>query len=392
MLNHNNSELLAMVGHLYDAATDMQKWPVFLEALGNFFNAPYTNILHFDPNEERFNFWLTHGPQLPEDLVEAFQESFKTDPRLIACNQFPGKPLSCRLSIGEEAWHQSDAYKVLSENKDRHPVIEYSLSVTLPEEEGTTTGLAIMRWEDGQAFTQEECDLLSELTPHLRRAIDLQKRFVKSDFANRTALEVLDHIPTGIIVCDRHGCVNFSNSVADEIIGRKDGISIIQETVALNNQDQNSELYQYIRYALEQALSNDIQPGQTFSISRQNEDENYSVLVSTLWGNHVKLGIGVLDEPMAVLFVTDPDRPQEAPAELLQRLYGLTPSEARLTEYLISNNSLDEASFRAGITLSTARQYLKSIFLKTETDRQTALVKKIMSSPIWLQIQPQTNR
>ena len=115
-------------------------------------------------------------------------------------------------------------------------------------------------------------------------------------------------------------------------------------------------------------------------------------MISTLWGNHIKLGLGVLDEPLAVIFVSDPSQPQEAPAELLQRLYGLTPSEARLLEQLVAGKTVENAGNAIGIKLSTARVYLKVIFQKTNTNRQPELLQKVQSSPIWAHTQNQSNK
>lgn len=164
----SNRALLAVIGHLYDAATDLDKWPAFFETLGELFDAPFTNLLHFDQEEHRFSFWLTGGRQLSENMREHFQIEFTDDPRLIAANQLPGKPLSCRLSIGEEAWDQSTIYKNLILHSNQFPIVEYSLTVTLPEQGRSLTGLAIMRWRDGGAFRQDECDLLGEIIPHLK--------------------------------------------------------------------------------------------------------------------------------------------------------------------------------------------------------------------------------
>jgi len=377
--------ILPVIGHLYDAATDIQKWPVFLESLADLFEADYTNILHFDPSEEKFNFWLTHGAELPLDMLENFQTRFADDPRAVACGKLPGKPLSCRLSIGEEAWHQSYIYQNMLENEHRFPIIEYSISLVMPGEDGTMTGLAVMRWKDGAAFTQEDCDLVGEIIPHLRRAIDLQKRFVKSDFVKRTAHAVLDHLPTGIILSDEHGNVLHQNSSAEEIASRVDGISIVGGHIRLEKSSQNSDMHLAIKTAITSARTGDILPGYTLSVPRKTSNENYAMLISTLWGNHLKLGMGVLDEPLAVIFITDPETPQEAPADLLQRLYGFTPSEARLVEGLITFDSLEEAANAISISVQTARQYLKSVFQKTDTQRQSMLIKKILSSPIWMQ-------
>jgi DNA-binding CsgD family transcriptional regulator/PAS domain-containing protein len=383
----SNTKLLEVIGHLYDASTDMDKWPVFLEGLCEIFDAPFTNILHFDQQEEKFNFWCTGGRQLPGDMLHILQENFSSDPRLIASNQFPGKPLSCRSSIGETAWHESSTYKACKRFENKFPVIEYSLTVALPDEAGSMTGLAIMRWQDGQAFTQEECDLLGEIIPHLKRAVNLQKRFAQIDFGHRSMLEALDHMPTGIIITDGDGKIKHMNKTAREITDRKDGLFLARDTIGLSHQSENRELMTSIRKAVSSAAIGEILSGHAMSVSRDNSDEPYPLMISTLWGNNIKLGLGILDAPLAAIFVTDPDRPQEAPAELLQRLYGLTMSEARLVERLVAGNTVKDAAMANGITVHTARQYLKAIFQKTGTDRQASLVGKVMSSPIWAQSQ-----
>ncbi len=383
----SNSVLLKLIGHLYDAATDMDKWPVFLHDFGEIFDAPFTNILHFDQHEQRFNFWLTGGHQLPSDMLGQFQAEFQNDPRLIACNRLPGKPLSCRLSIGEEAWHQSVIYQNLQAQKDKFPVIEYSLTVILPEETGSMTGLAAMRWRNSQAFSQEECDLLGEIIPHLRRAINLQKRFALTDFRHRSTLEALDFMPTGIVITDGEGKIRSANRAAREIAERKDGLSLARNILSLSHSAETKKLTGLIQDAVSSAANGKILPGRAISTTRDEAAEPYPVMVSTLWGNNIRFGLGILDEPLAVVFITDPDRPQEAPAELLQRLYGLTPSEAKLVERLVAGDTVKDAAMTNRITIPTARQYLKAAFQKTATDRQATLVQKVMSAPLWARSQ-----
>lgn len=65
-------------------------------------------------------------------------------------------------------------------------------------------------------------------------------------------------------------------------------------------------------------------------------------------------------------------------AARLAELFELTPSEARLTQGLLAGKSLNEAALEQGITASSARTYLRSIFAKTQTNRQGELVSRIL--------------
>ena len=55
-------------------------------------------------------------------------------------------------------------------------------------------------------------------------------------------------------------------------------------------------------------------------------------------------------------------------------IFRLTPAEARLAARLACGESLEEASERLAVSLGTARNQLKAIFTKTETNRQAELV------------------
>ena len=82
-----------------------------------------------------------------------------------------------------------------------------------------------------------------------------------------------------------------------------------------------------------------------------------------------------------LLFVTDPEmRPEVAP-DLVRRLFGLTESESRLASAIASGDSIDGAAESMGVTVSTARTYLKQVFAKTGTSRQGDLVRMVLTSP-----------
>jgi len=87
----------------------------------------------------------------------------------------------------------------------------------------------------------------------------------------------------------------------------------------------------------------------------------------------------------AVLFLTDPEVQPNISAPILGELFGLTDSEARLARALAEGSRLDEAAETIGVTVSSARTYLKQVFSKTETNRQAELVQLILTSPAILE-------
>ncbi len=80
------------------------------------------------------------------------------------------------------------------------------------------------------------------------------------------------------------------------------------------------------------------------------------------------------DEPHTVLMLLDPETAPEGNSFALQRLFQLSPAEARLALSLASGATLAEAADAYGVCVATARAQLKAIFQKTGARRQAELV------------------
>ena len=70
--------------------------------------------------------------------------------------------------------------------------------------------------------------------------------------------------------------------------------------------------------------------------------------------------------------------------EILESLYNLTPAEARVAAKLIEYPQLNIVAKALNISLSTAKTHLKRIYRKTNTNRQSVLVHKIINGSLGL--------
>ncbi len=82
----------------------------------------------------------------------------------------------------------------------------------------------------------------------------------------------------------------------------------------------------------------------------------------------------VLTGPHTIVILIDLDLSPQPSATTLQKLFGLTSAEARLAARIATGAPLAEIADESGISVSTARSQLASIFLKTHTRRQGELV------------------
>jgi DNA-binding CsgD family transcriptional regulator len=80
------------------------------------------------------------------------------------------------------------------------------------------------------------------------------------------------------------------------------------------------------------------------------------------------------DPPMAMVLFEHAKTDHAALREHFFRAHGLNSSERLIAHVLLAGGTLKEASERTELSLSTTRSYLKRIFAKTATHRQSELV------------------
>ena len=77
-------------------------------------------------------------------------------------------------------------------------------------------------------------------------------------------------------------------------------------------------------------------------------------------------------------------KPRASTVELLMSIYGLSRSEAKVTAKLVEYPDIKYVADSLNISVSTARTHLKHIYSKTNTNRQSVLIHKIVTGPVGL--------
>jgi len=384
----DTTQMARVFARLFDAAADFDKWPLFLENLTTMFEARGANLMHFDHADNRLAFSMQYGyDNISLTKLEQLAHLFPDDPRIAYAMRHAGMPVTCRQCVDEETLHASRVYKEFLGPAG----VEYTMGVHFMDE-SMGYALSVMRGPESQPFTRADSELFGELVPSVKRAIELHKRLAMLDFEKRMALETFDTMPLGLVLAASDGRVFFANRAAHEISANRDGFVIANDRFSVHAPDQTAKILGYIRQAVESARRGEILTAEGLPITRPSGERPYEAVIATVWGNHLRFGLGQLDDPVAVLFITDPDRPQEAPPEILQRLYGLTPAEAKVVELLVAGNSVAKASGILKLSEHTVREHLGVAFEKTGTKRQAELIKRILSAPVWVAARQQREK
>lgn len=220
-----------------------------------------------------------------------------------------------------------------------------------------TVALTLEAFAD-HAHSRRAVPILDELRPHLGRAATLSGRLAMEQA--RAAIEALEMIGTPAAMVDFRGRLLTANGLFERIIGK----SMHDARSRLRVKDGRSDLY--LEEAIERLIGQNMGSSIAISLGEQGR-----VAVHLLPVRGVARDIFSAASGLIVLADSVDNRLPET--DLLQALFDLTPTEARIARDIAQGMGAREAARAAGIAHETARTHLKVIFQKTNTRRQSEL-------------------
>jgi DNA-binding CsgD family transcriptional regulator len=240
-------------------------------------------------------------------------------------------------------------------------------------ERTTSVDIAALRSKGQGAFGAAEEELVRALMPHLQRAVQIHRRLAAAELTSRSLAESMDRLPYGVLLLDERGQVLLANGVARMQLATRDGLVEERGTLEASKRSESSALRRLVADALDVAAGRRLGSSGVLKVSRPSGARPLSLLVAPFkrvaadpFGDH---------QPAAVVFVSDPDTRMDAPADMLARLHGLSPAEAKVAAEVLEGGSLSDVAERLGISRNTANTHLKRVFEKTGTRRQGDLVR-----------------
>jgi DNA-binding CsgD family transcriptional regulator len=226
-------------------------------------------------------------------------------------------------------------------------------------------------------FDGGETRCLARLLPHVERALELSWQFGRERGARQTLLDVLDHLPTAIIVVDAEAHPVMVSAAAEGVLALCDGLLVKHRRLEALWHAERVRLEQLIASACAVA-DGDAAAGGHLTVSRPSGRRPFLVMVSPL-PRAYRDGAGQ-QERLAAVVIKDPHAQRRASAgsgRELAGLYGLTRAEERLLHLILDGLGLFEAAERLGVSRNTARTHMKRIYAKTGTHRQAELMRSL---------------
>ncbi len=252
--------------------------------------------------------------------------------------------------------------------------LEYELGMFLSEPGGWECHMGLVNDAARGDFGQREKQMLSDLRPHLERALELFSRIHRNETELQALSDTLGRLTIATFIVNGAGHIIHANRAAQLLAETSLDVRMVDGRLKLARGSDDAALQKLILTAAQE--------------SGKGAPFVEAIRIGSPPERHLGLLVRSIDAPTRyrsdvspAVLVYATGHGSEMPTErLVATLFDLTPSEAHLATLLANGLTLAEAARRLDLTENTVRSYSKAIFSKTGVRRQTDLVRLILRS------------
>ncbi|MGQ3214852.1 MAG: helix-turn-helix transcriptional regulator [Shinella sp.] len=230
----------------------------------------------------------------------------------------------------------------------------------------------------GFDFSNQELVTINLLARHVVEANEIRLRLETGREREAQSYGILDLVDEAVVLLDHDGRIIFINREADVLFSTSAALSSVNGYVRATSHEHDLRLQSAIRNVVDPDVSGSSHAPYTGAPHRLSvpQERGLSLTVKILPGREIGGGPNRMTAA-AVLLIKDPEKSGRIHAQEFSAQFGLSEREAQLAALICGGATLKDASAILGISVGTARQYLKSVFLKTGVARQSDLIRLI---------------
>jgi len=376
-LPHHN----ALLNAVYRAAIEPAHWPVVLEGISNLIGSRAATLMYRDNVTKQagvFHYY-NHSPEVIREYIEHY------------CHHDPTYELAARRApLGHAiADHQmADGYeefRALCGTEFNHFLeksdSEQLCGVVLFNTDQQMSALSLQRSARQAAWSVDELQLLTELSPHFQRALTIHREVSRLRAKNQVMQAGLDKLCMGFILFDELLEPVYCNPIAESILAAHEAIRMHDGVVRASQPEQSAA----IREGLQEAAKME---------AADEEPDRFATALGLTSPGNPPLPVFIVPVrqsamvPMrrfrhahVAMLLSDPARNQPIVPEALQCAYGLTATEACVAIAVANGMGVREIARSRDVQPNTVKTHLKSIYAKLRVRRQSELTKTILNGP-----------
>ena len=363
---HNGNELNELVGELYQSALS-GKWSGVLHRIAA---ATHSNkaffYLHQVSQDNPMMIEVASTLDYPANAVRHYQMHHKEDPYYAVTRTMSEGDLLCLNDfIDIDEYKDTAFYQSILKPMDAGKV----LGVCLIRDGRYESMFVINRGFDDPAYSENDRALMSILSPHLRRAIQIGKELRLFRQYVSISRSILDQQNKAIAVCDADARTLSLNQFAQKHLVNSAAVFTQDGVLLTHSPVMTKRLHHHIRQCAAQHYTD---VGTQESLVLESDNHTEAVLVISPLSREPELI--EFDVPCALVTVTFQ---QTFNWQRVVNEYAVTPAQLALLKDLQSKKSLKRIAADTGRAYNTLRVHMQQIYRKFGVSSQIELMVKL---------------
>jgi DNA-binding CsgD family transcriptional regulator/PAS domain-containing protein len=361
--------LTSLISNIYDTALDTALWPDVLAAVADFVGGQATGLLVKDTMNKCVA--AHYHARVDPHYMQLYRDTYSSfGPVATSLYCDVDRVVSIPELVPYEEYRRSRFYREWARPQGW---IDIAIAVL----EKSTVGcscLSVVRCESNGMVDDEMRRRIALVTPHLRRAM-LINRTIDFKEAQAAALaDVLDGLTVGVFLLDSNGRIVHANAAANEILDTADFLRSSCGRLVAGDARADQAMRETAAVAADGEAAAGVK-GIAVPLTAHNGDRYVAHMLPLTSG--ARRNAGAAYAAAVAVFVRKATLQCSSPPEVIGKTYTLTPAELRVLVGIVEIGGVPEVAAELGVADATVKTHLRRLFEKTGTSRQADLVKLV---------------
>lgn len=375
-----NRALPQIVEAIYDSIADLDRWRPTLEAICRIAVGQLAMLAVVDTAANAARFSISCGDPA---LLEPLRRDYGADVPFFTA--VPRMEIDQPLTVdGFYALQGPDARQNWIESRIVREWVEPNrlddfFWVALMKQPSRIGTLMVVTDKDRRQITAEDLELMSQLAPHVRRAVtigDLFETERRKAEIFQSILESLDH-PVLIVADDMQ--IIFANPAAEALLADSGSVSCTRGQLSFAYMAANAAIGRAVQLGMRDEFA--LGPA---GISVPLVQAVAPAVAHVMPLARREISARISQRAAAAIFIAPAGKSSMPALEAIAALFGLTPAEKRVAGHVAAGLTRREIAAAGGVSDGTVKSQLATIFDKTGTgdQRELQLLMRELSPPL----------
>lgn len=373
---NTEAQFEGLLAQIYDAALSPPAWNKVVGSIVQALGGDVGALLVREERQTGADIELIALSGYPPTALGAYERHFAAlDVRMAPLVALP----SSTAYVDDRTMAFVEIEKSEIHNEFYHPMgLAHGMGLNLFSEGDRFGFISTHRAPTKGGFRPDEVALLERLSPHLVRALQLQRQVLRANALSSGFRLALDHFQTAAFLVEPMGRFIAANLAGEAILrDPASPLHVHANRLTARRPADAVALDRAIKHAGSGFGREAAIPAAPLRLKQGQDKPSLSIMAAPL---RPADPIGFATAPTVLLFATSAQAGMIIDPAVLRPLFDLSPSEAEIAASLCSGSALEAIASQRGVSRETVRFQLKRILMKTETNSQAQLVALLMQS------------